>query len=100
MLEAKRQTLQDYNLRVAARELGLIDDMERFIQKEFVSRAVHSTNKDGKYTVKGVSDIYDASAEREKVLYGKGEIKSLDRLMQITKNLEAYKREKEASIGK
>lgn len=100
MLEAKRQTLQDYNLRVAARELGLIDDMERFIQKELVSRTVHATNKDGKYIVKSVSDIYDAHAEREKVLYGKGEIKSLDRLMQITRNLEAYKREKEASIGK
>lgn len=92
LVEIQRMGVAEYLLRMKAQHLRFVDEMEEYVVQAFVHRAVHATKK-GKYIVKKPGDIYDAEKERKKILNPEGRIGSYDRLMQITRNVEQYRKE-------
>lgn len=87
-------TVREYNLRMKGYIVQLIEQEYLCHVTAFAHRAATATDEKGKFIYKSLSDVYDKAKQRQ-VLLGRKSTPTNRKLVQIAKNLQEFRKERE-----
>lgn len=91
---ARRMTLREYNVRMRGYVVSLVEREYLAHVTAFAHRAAMATNKKGEFVYRSLHDVFDKEKRLREIL-GESSAQVNQQLIQIARNLQAYRKEKE-----